>query len=206
MNAGIIGKYNDHHKRYLWIVTNEVAKQVQFALDAWNKFKSNTDKEFLNKYSYLQHMLNHTAIIVKLIEPDIKNIRARKKVVGLTEKCKEQAKIRKSFFRSALSLDNSKTLSFAKKVRNGIEHFDERIDEWYCGIPEGASSVWAYIELGNGNEIIADGKPYRCRRHFAPSTNTLSIFDDEINLNLLAEEIRNLQPVIDDLNKELLFS
>ena len=94
MDDSIIKNYTDWQRGYLWIVTNEVAKQVDFALDSWNCFTEKMNaNDFVKASADIQHMLNHTAIIANLIKPDVKNIRARNRSVnGLTIKCKDQAR------------------------------------------------------------------------------------------------------------------
>ena len=200
----MVNNFTDREGYYLRIVTNEVAKQIGFALDAWDCFRANMATDSVKASADIHHMLNHAAIIANLIKPNVKSIKARNRNVnGLTKKCKEQARIRDRFFSKALNLGKPEPLYLKKNVRNGIEHFDERIDEWYCGIPEGASLVWGYIEVSKGNMIQKDGKRFKCRRHLNQETKTLTIFDDDINLELLAKDLQLLKSMIDALSTKL---
>ena len=203
-------RLDNRSKRYLWIFANEVEKQVNFALDSWHCFEEKVNSQekmnpdFLSAYADIHNMLNHTAIIAKLISPNINSIRARKtKTKEMKEKCQAQAKIRKSFFKEALDLGNQSPPYLDKSVRNGLEHFDERIDEWYSEIPESASFCWAYIEISEGVGITVGGVPFRNRRHLNLRTSVLTIFDDQINLRLLANSLKDLHHKIKILNNEL---
>ncbi len=107
-----------------------------------------------------------------------------------TEKGLEWRMKRGPFLREILEVEASSPLK-AREVRNGSEHFDERLDEWIISLPRPTVEEWQ-----------ADTKPTfpaPPMRLINVETGTLQVADADLDLRFMAEELQRLLIKIEEL-------
>jgi hypothetical protein len=99
--------------------SREAITQIEFAEQAWAAFIEAEKGEVIKQiFLHLQHFLSHTAMVDKLL--DAKNQSKRAKILE-----------------GHVDLSGIDLKPF-RRLRNHLEHFDERLDEWvsaYEGYP-----------------------------------------------------------------------
>lgn len=75
-----------------------------------------------------------------------------------------------------------------RKVRNGLEHFDERLDRYFS---EGHRNVIDQ-NIADRGRILVNGKPPMHLRLIDPTRKTISVLDDEVSLQELADAVADV--------------
>ncbi len=84
-----------------------------------------------------------------------------------------------------------------RKLRNHLEHFDERLDEWY---QEALSSgrFWYLDRISAPAGMVAISPPPRpieMFRHFDPQTGQLTFWGDTVSVAELVKEAQTILPI-----------
>jgi hypothetical protein len=109
-----------HNKMDKWqIYTREAYKQIELAERSWSAFIDAEKREVVIEiFLHLQHFLSHTAMVDKILDP---------------KEGSDRSKILKGHI-DLTDID----LKLFRRLRNHLEHFDERLDKWvsnYDGHP-----------------------------------------------------------------------
>ena len=95
----------------LEIYIGELLAQIKFAKRCFNDFESSLEKNDIESvFFHLHHFTVHVANIDKLLNPKANSNR-------------------ENLYANHINLDNIDLKSF-RKLRNHLEHFDERLDSW----------------------------------------------------------------------------
>ncbi len=101
------------------IYTCEASIQIEFAEQSWSAFIDAEEREAVKEiFLHLQHFLSHAAMVDKILDP---------------KAASERGQILKGHV-DLKDLD----LKIFRRLRNHLEHFDERLDKWvsnYDGYP-----------------------------------------------------------------------
>lgn len=93
--------------------------------------------------------------------------------------------------RAKLGVSDTSYLT-ARQVRNGFEHFDERIDEWYR-----ASARRNIVESLIGPRAAISGvQDIEIARHFDPSISSVSVFGEAIDLGRALKEAARIRDLV----------
>ena len=99
--------------------SREALTQIEFAEQAWSEFISAEKSEVVIEiFLHLQHFLSHAAMVDKLLDP-------------------KKGSEREKLFKGHIDLTGVDLKPF-RRLRNHLEHFDERLDKWvskYEGYP-----------------------------------------------------------------------
>jgi hypothetical protein len=99
--------------------TQEAHTHIKFAKSAWAAFENAEKREFVEEiFLHLQHFLSHAAIVDKILSPKKNSERER-------------------ILLNHVDLSGIDLKPF-RRLRNHLEHFDERLDNWvsqYIGSP-----------------------------------------------------------------------
>jgi hypothetical protein len=88
-------------------------------------------------------------------------------------------------------------------ARNHFEHFDQRIEDvWW---PNSQSHSMAELSVGPIG-VIAAIAPVDRIRFFDPHTGEVYLFGENFNVDVIVQEVKRLQPSIDEANMSLLRS
>lgn len=74
-----------------------------------------------------------------------------------------------------------------KRVRNGFEHIDTRIDTYLA-----ANDIIWVRTIGTPSQFLVNGEEPKFLQFIDPSTHTVSILDRSINLNSLNAEVQEI--------------
>lgn len=167
------------------IFCTEVRLQAQFGLVAWETLvKMERDDCWMwHSYQSAMDVVTAAARIARIFEPA-----PRKKAPHF-----EQAKARGEELRAIFPSWNKMKILGSKDVRNSIEHFDERIDEFLIETPGEQKVFVDMIPPGMFRNVKVDGEDKSGGRHIDPDTWTFRVFGDEVPLLELAGELRLLQ-------------
>lgn len=89
----------------------EVETQIEFALRSWDAFIAAEDQdELIEIFLYLHHFLSHAAMVDKILTPP-------------------KGTDREKILSGHINLSGIDLKPF-RKLRNHLEHFDERLDKW----------------------------------------------------------------------------
>ena len=94
------------------------------------------------------------------------------------------------FLRKILEVEESSPLK-AREVRNGSEHFDERLDEWIVSMPRPTVEEWQA-----GTKPMFPAPPMR---FINVEAGTIQVADAELDLRFMAAELQRLQTKIEEL-------
>ena len=95
------------------IYAQEARTQLQFAKHSWSAFskaESQTEVDVGIIFFHLQHFLNHAALIYKVLDPQPDSMRS-------------------AILAGNIDLSGLNLKPF-RRLRNHLEHFDERLDDW----------------------------------------------------------------------------
>jgi hypothetical protein len=99
--------------------TREAHAQIEYAKYAWAAFENSEKRECVEEiFLHLQHFLSHAAIVDKTLDP-------------------KKGSEREQILINHVDLSGIDLKSF-RRLRNHLEHFDERLDNWvskYDGSP-----------------------------------------------------------------------
>lgn len=99
--------------------SREALTQIEFAEKAWASFiRAQNDEVVIEIFLHLQHFLSHAAMVDKLLDP-------------------KSGSEREKQFKGHIDLSGVDLKPF-RRLRNHLEHFDERLDKWvsdYEGYP-----------------------------------------------------------------------
>lgn len=122
----------------------------------------------------LDHFINRAAMVSKMLWPSSQGTFAQQ---------------RGTILREALLVANDSTLN-ARVLRNHLEHFDERIDEWY---EKSGFRIYADRIVGPREMMIFPGKPdHSIFRHYSPNDGIYSFHGDEVNVQLMGAELQRI--------------
>ncbi|MFF7848168.1 hypothetical protein ACFZDF_11355 [Streptomyces sp. NPDC007910] len=94
------------------------------------------------------------------------------------------------FLRKILEVEDSSPLK-AREVRNGSEHFDERLDEWIVSLPRPTAEEWKA-----GAKPTFPASPMR---FINVAAGTIQVAGAKLNLRFMAEELQRLLSKIEEL-------
>lgn len=93
------------------IYSREAKTQIDFAILSWDAFiVAEKQEQLMEIFLHLQHFLSHAATVDKILNP--KNNLDREKILS-----------------GHINLSDIDLKPF-RKLRNHLEHFDERLDKW----------------------------------------------------------------------------
>lgn len=135
----------------------------------------------------VQSILTSAALVSKLLwmsnpTPQTSSDPEPDPLVGIArERCKA---VRKTLHIKSIPVLES------RRVRNSIEHFDSRLDEFFEGIEAG---VFVDRNIGPvSHAVVVNGKPPRFLRHIDPTTNTMIVLDESVDFGAVAKEVIRL--------------
>jgi hypothetical protein len=104
-----------HNKMDKWqIYTREAYTQIEFAERAWAAFiDAEKRRVVIEIFFHLQHFLSHAAMVDKILDSNKESVRG-KMLMGYID---------------LTGID----LKPFRRLRNHLEHFDERLDKWVSG-------------------------------------------------------------------------
>lgn len=100
-----------------------------------------------------------------------------------------RAKERCKALRDAVGIKGAHVLE-NRKVRNGIEHFDDRVDEFFAEDPH--ANYFHRIYTEGPNAIVVEGGEPRYMRHIEGTTNTVTVLDDSMSLQEVADAVLDI--------------
>lgn len=96
------------------IYSREANTQIEFAIRSWVAFlEAEKREEVIEIFLHLQHFLSHAAIVDKILSPS-------------------RSTEREKILSRHVNYDGIDLKPF-RKLRNHLEHFDERLDQWVSG-------------------------------------------------------------------------
>ncbi|MFD9796246.1 hypothetical protein ACFWXK_35420 [Streptomyces sp. NPDC059070] len=107
-----------------------------------------------------------------------------------TDKGLEWRTQRGPFLRKILEVEDSSPLK-AREVRNGSEHFDERLDEWIVSLPRPTVEEWQA-----GTKPTFPAPPMRL---IDIEAGTIQVAGADLDLRFMAEELQRLLAKIEEL-------
>ncbi|WP_139278464.1 hypothetical protein [Rhodococcoides fascians] len=119
-----LAEFNDSR---LAIYMNEIARHAQVAqtsIDSLDETLQSMPVDQNKLFMGVQSLLASSAMISKLVWPDTKNAEARAE-----DPVAQWTKDRGTKLRAALKLDKTSVL-YSRKLRNTLEHYDERLDRF----------------------------------------------------------------------------
>lgn len=111
----------------LKVYLGEFENQLHFAKVCYADYLRSKHYEDPNKYVFMHahHFLSHCANIAKLLYPEVREKNPGKEL--------EIKRWRSTVLSNIFGREQKDKLKNLVKVRNDLEHFDERIDEWVLG-------------------------------------------------------------------------
>ncbi len=161
-----MGSYNDFSKFYL----DEIIYNVDSAKKNYDMYKDAYFKNNTELFIYIHYLLIHVANIHKLIAPN-KDNSFRKKIL------------------SRINFDSIDLKSF-KKIRNDLEHFDERLDTW---LVDYGKSGHPFFDRNIITGCIGFPKKAYLR---AIDGNIFRFFGNEIDINSLYSNLMKIEKII----------
>ncbi len=145
-----------------------------------------TAKEDTNEiFSAIHHFLIHVSNIVKILQPNYQNY--QKKDIEKYNKLKKRSE-RLFINYPELPKINPKDID----IRNDLEHFDDRIDNW---IKNSKTHNFADKNIGNigPTQAINGLDPKDSFRWFVPEKKVIYFADDEYNLEYLFNYVQDVK-------------
>lgn len=159
---------------------HEIKIQSEFGIFAYEKILQTLELEIDDGISvelfYVHAFLSHVANVSKLLDT-----RSNTKISGVR---------RGELLRQVLSVPDNYLLH-DRKIRNHLEHFDERIDQYMVNVDK---VVVSYL-LGKGEIYDADGKPFDKKyifRHLDPYSLSFYFRGEQYDLSQVAEELSTI--------------
>lgn len=166
-------------ERLIGIFIKEINTQARFALFAFNNIqfsKSNLNIEMGNHhepYFFIHNFLSHSANISKILWPDPRQ---------------EKLKLRGETLRNELEMQNNSYIK-RRRFRNHLEHYDERIDNWYDNSNQ--KSMVDFYTIDNKSAIVGlNDEDYF--RGFNPSEMILYFHGQEYRLMDLLKDVEHI--------------
>ena len=157
----------------------EVNRQVQFGLKAADDLSRAVTSHDTNGVWYsIQSLLVATANVSKLLWPN-----------------KSASSARGNALRTTLQVEIDSPLA-SRKFRNHFEHFDERIEELAI-----APQTQMVVDSNIGSLEAIKGSVSSAYRNYDPSTETLSFYGEEYELQPVIKSLEILRSVTDQLIK-----
>lgn len=156
----------------------EIKTQINFAKRAYESYlRALAKKDIISIFYHLHHFIVHAANIDKLLDLRPGSDRYR-------------------ILRDCLNLADVKIKQF-RKLRNHLEHFDERLDDWIC---KHYNNGYAFFDM---NLVTgARGFPKKiCLR--ALDGNKFVFYGEEFNILVLHEEIEKIEKSIKEAEQIL---
>ncbi len=158
----------------------EIALQAEFGLRAYGEIRDRIDRgdKDLSSFAFCQLLLGSAAIVSKILFPS---------------STRGAAKSRGQRLRSALAVGGD-TLVSARRARNYVEHFDERLDEHLFG-RDGVLIHRVVIETWESVATLDDGRVLSARaiQALEISTRTLVLLDERLSLDQLASDLTRIR-------------
>lgn len=169
-------------RRVEYVYLREIVNQADWAQSALHAVRSALSSEGGSPagrvHDHIADFLNHAAVISKLLMPPASNPAARERVRG-------------RHLRSALGMDGHPILD--RRLRNLLEHLDERLDEWAEGAADRSGISLLDTGVGPMRAIVADqgvSLPPAIR-WFDPDTSTYTVFGRDYDLQAIVEAVED---------------
>jgi hypothetical protein len=175
-------------------VFNSAAADFNAAFKKLSPRNDDAPEQWVRLFSSLQLMLVSAGMISKLLWPSPPSLDQRgQPVEGEARRRFDLTIARGRAVRRALRVRSIPILE-RRQMRNAIEHFDDRLDEFL----DGPQRFWVVDQnVGRPEDVSVvmppGDKPLKFMRHFNPETRIASIMDDEINVQELADAVAELQ-------------
>jgi hypothetical protein len=131
----------------------------------------------LDFFHHAQAFVNHAGAVSRILWPPFIRDAARR----------AGAEARAQHLRNVLTIIIPHPLE-DRTLRNHLEHFDERLDEWAT-----STTSFNYVDLNIAPVgAISAGPPEQYFRQFDPTTNTLSFRGDSFDLQAIATAIESV--------------
>lgn len=99
----------------------------------------------------------------------------------------DEAKARCKRLRKELGISGDIPELSSRRVRNGFEHIDDRLDTYFAG-----GSHFVDRILGPPTAVVIDDQPARVLRRFDPRASEVTVLDDSISLQALLDAIKDV--------------
>ena len=165
-------------KTYVGLFSGELQRQLIFAQIAIDRIENFCGEYTHNLFYDIQGLLIALANISKLLDDKVR-----------TGKNAKRAKIRATKLLHEFNIDITKIpVIMNRDLRNTIEHYDERLDEFTDKFPN-----CLYLDGISAPGISVTGHPYKIGRFYNHMTKTIQFMDSTITTmsNLKIEEAKN---------------
>ncbi len=153
------------------VYLDEIVRQCRYVERSWNALnQALRDKDQDGIWMSLQSLMVAAANVSKLLDPNT------------GDKYKRD---RGNLLSSDLNVTASNKIR-ERKLRNHIEHFDERLDNWATN----DGSFFGSFFVGGDRLAVIDGQPAPVHHRYDPSTTTYWFLQDSIEIGNLVEECR----------------
>jgi hypothetical protein len=153
------------------IYLQEIQHQITFALKAYNNYKIELDKSNIPEiFTYIHYFVIHITNIDKLID------------------CNSN-ETRKFILLNNLTFNDINLKSF-RRLRNHLEHFDERLDKWINEFDGNA-----YLDMN----LVKDCKGFPKKAFLrALDGNIYKFYGEDYNLDELFESLRKIETIVNN--------
>lgn len=178
-------------ERTLCSYVTEVVHQTRMTAIAAHQINITIERgDILAAFAACQSLLSAAALISKLMYTSSSKLNADGTPMDEEALRKRQISIdRARALRKALGI--KQTILESRRVRNAIEHFDSRLDEFFDGSP------FPIVDLNMGpKEYFISGLPggtTKFLRHIDPTVPSISILNEEINIQELCDAVKLVQ-------------
>jgi hypothetical protein len=180
---------------YMGEIVNQ-AGNVQLAVRDFNQAVNQPDADSVTRaFMSVQSILAASSMISKLLEPNPASLdREGNRLTGEPElqrqRTLERGKtLRKLLFRRG---EDRNVLIKNSAVRNGFEHFDERLDAFIDEESQENRNIVDRNILPPGGIIISGGGEPKHLRRIEPTNMVVSVLDDGVNLQSLVSLIETI--------------
>jgi hypothetical protein len=142
-----------------------------------------------------QSLLAATAMISKLLWP-LPQPRTHVNGTPLSAKEKREATVRANLRGEVLRYElgeeelSALTILQSREARNGLEHFDERLDQYLF---EAGDNMIIDRNIMSPNSIVIDGREPLSLRNINPQNHTISVLGDEANMQNIVAAVDQLK-------------
>lgn len=167
------------------------AAQVNAALKALNSGAEIPHEQLMGEtFRGLHSLLTHASNVSRLLWPSDPRKRKREAAGDYKARC-TTVDARGRVLRGILSIPSVGHPLEERPLRDHLEHFDERLDEWQSRVGRKGFMDWHI-----GPPTFVDGMPAQDRlRTFDPATATFTFRDETFNLQVLIDALGKIVPV-----------
>lgn len=164
------------NNRFLDLYAREIRTRVQYARRSWDDARKHAQepRQPYEFFFHIQSFLNSAIAVANLVWPSSKD---------------KEAQSRAAAIRAAIGAADDAPVGL-RDVRNGFEHFDERLDKW-----RRTSTSGNFVDQNFGPRLTAPFAnifPTDVARNYDPATSELAVYGHTTNVAAVMRELESL--------------